>query len=70
MATISTCHGFNMLITDPSSLCMGDLSPVRKIFIERPAKQPYSFLTELLGVLTVMFTRKKRVKKRLLLLLS
>ena len=30
----------------------------------------YSFLVELLGVLTVMFVRKRLVKKRLLLLMS
>ena len=30
----------------------------------------YSFLVELLGVLTVMFARKRLVKNRLLLLLS
>ena len=30
----------------------------------------YSFLVELLGVLTVMFARKRLVKKRLLLLMS
>ena len=30
----------------------------------------YSFLVELLGVLTVMFARKRLVKNRLLLLMS